>query len=127
MIASDVFSRCSGLVASIVVVPLLAADGAPLGGLYLAADEPCCFENIRGTLLVRMRLPFYMRASLRPNVAVAGQVEDRPRRGYQLDRTSTVHASSPPPPRRAWCTRWLSPLSPSIRPWRPPRSATRRG
>ncbi|KAI8470351.1 MAG: hypothetical protein J3K34DRAFT_521472 [Monoraphidium minutum] len=50
-IARDVFSRASDLVASVVVVPLIGPGGAPLGGLYLAAETPCSFENIQGVLL----------------------------------------------------------------------------
>ena len=56
--AKDVFSRSSGLVSSIVVVPLFAAAAAgegaagPLGGMYFSLDTPCDFESFRDVLLV---------------------------------------------------------------------------
>ncbi|KAI8462305.1 MAG: kinase-like domain-containing protein [Monoraphidium minutum] len=49
--ARDVFTRSSELVASIVVVPLIAGDNEPLGALYFALDAPCEFANIQDTLL----------------------------------------------------------------------------
>lgn len=49
--ARDIFTRSSRLVSSIVVVPLIAGDAAPLGGLYFCLDSPCEFANIQDTLL----------------------------------------------------------------------------
>jgi hypothetical protein len=51
--ARDIFTRASRLVSSVVVVPLVVGDEAPLGGLYFALDTPCEFVNISDTLLVR--------------------------------------------------------------------------
>lgn len=50
--ARDVFTRSTELVSAIVVVPLVACDSEPLGGLYFALDAPCEFSNIQDTLLV---------------------------------------------------------------------------
>jgi hypothetical protein len=52
--ARDIFTRSSRLVSSVVVVPLVAGDEPPLGGLYFALDTPCEFVNIQDTLLVRL-------------------------------------------------------------------------
>ena len=51
--ARDIFTSLSGLVASLVVVPLVSATGDALGGLYFALDRPCEFVNNQDTLLVR--------------------------------------------------------------------------
>jgi hypothetical protein len=52
--ATDIFSRSSDLVASIVVVPLLV-EGRALGGMYFALDSPCSFEDMQDALLVGSR------------------------------------------------------------------------
>lgn len=44
------------MVASIVVVPLLAGGGAPLGALYFTLAAPCEFANLQDTLLVRWEM-----------------------------------------------------------------------
>jgi hypothetical protein len=47
----------SGLVASLVVVPLLAADAAPLGAVYFACEELADIDGIKDPLLVGWRAP----------------------------------------------------------------------
>jgi hypothetical protein len=52
--ARDLFTRSSQLVASIVVIPLMARSDAPvLGGLYFTFNVPCDFLQIQETVLVR--------------------------------------------------------------------------
>lgn len=56
--ARDVFTRLtSGLVSSLVVVPLVACDGGEaagcLGALYLTCDAPYEWGNVQEPLLVR--------------------------------------------------------------------------
>lgn len=49
--ARDLFSPCSGLVASVVLIPLVAGPEGPFGALYFALDKPCDFEAPRDTML----------------------------------------------------------------------------
>ncbi|KAI8475111.1 MAG: kinase-like domain-containing protein [Monoraphidium minutum] len=50
IVARDLFSRASGAVSSIVVLPLLDGRGAPLGGVYFAAAEPRAFDGMEELL-----------------------------------------------------------------------------
>ncbi|KAI8475115.1 MAG: kinase-like domain-containing protein [Monoraphidium minutum] len=93
-IATDVFSRCSGPVGSIVALPLLGAAGGPLGGLYLAGEEPCAFENIQGVLLGLVNAVVLAFEGRMPEFVGAALLEEAARRREAASDSSDSGSSS---------------------------------
>jgi hypothetical protein len=55
--ARDIFTQTAQLVASLLVVPFVYCEDAPLAALYLTLEAPNDFAHIQGPLLVRPPTP----------------------------------------------------------------------